>query len=346
MQVNLDEIVHRGAISAQGYVTIGGEVFMAASGVADISSREPAPLNGYYRIGSTTKTFVATVVLQLVDEGKLSLDDPLARHLPNLVTGNGYDDTAITVRHLLQHTSGIYDYNMDADWTPFEDQALFEARRFQQYGPVELLGIALGHRPKFLPGTAYSYANTNYIVVGLLIEAITGNHWSTEVEQRIIQPLNLAHTFIPIDVQLPEPHAKGYFQFEQHGMLVDVTDMDMSAGGAGGAIVSNLVDIAHFFTALLGGELLSAEQLAEMQATVPSGDERYGLGLGWTPLTCGGGYWRHGGAVPGYLSYEAFKNDSSVGVVLSVTGWGFDSANFASDDAARKLIDNVSCDRK
>ena len=311
--------------------------------MADLQSREPVPADSYYRIGSTTKTFVATVILQLVDEGKLSLDDSLAQHLPNVIVGNGYDDTAITVRHLLQHTSGIFDYNMDEAWFPFAEQAVFEARQFEQYEPEALVAVALAHRPKFPPGNDRSYANTNYIVAGMLIEAVTGNSWAHEVEQRIIKPLNLQHTLIPVDAHMPFPHAKGYYQFEPNQPLVDVTLLEPSAGGAGGAIVSNPADITRFFFALLGGELLSAQQLEQMKTTLPEMEGRYGLGLGWSPLSCGGGYWRHGGAVPGYLSYEGFSDEGSRGMVLSVSSWRVDASGVAQDEAAHSLINNVFC---
>ena len=343
LQADLDAIVAQGAVGAQARVTIGDEVFVATSGVADLQSREPVPADGYYRIGSTTKTFVATVILQLVDEGKLSLDDSLAQHLSNVIIGNGYDDTAITVRDLLQHTSGIFDYNMDEVWFPFAEQVVFEARRYEQYEPEELVAVAVAHRPKFPPGDGYSYANTNYIVAGLLIETVTGNNWTSEVERRIIEPLNLQHTFIPDDAQMPSPHAKGYYQFEPNQPLVDVTLLDPSAGGAGGAIVSNSADITRFFSALLGGELLSSQQLQQMKTTIPEMEGRYGLGLGWSPLPCGDGYWRHGGAVPGYLSYEGFSDDGSLGVVLSVSSWRVDAGGVAQDEAARSLINNVFC---
>ena len=343
LQADLDAIVAQGAVGAQARVTIGDGVFAATSGVADLQSREPVPADAYYRIGSTTKTFVATVILQLVDEGKLSLDDSLAQHLPNVIVGNGYDDTAITVRDLLQHTSGIFDYNMDEAWFPFAEQTVFEARQFEQYEPEALVAVALAHRPRFLPGHDRSYANTNYIVAGMLIEAVTGNSWASEVEQRIIEPLNLQHTLIPDDAQMPSPHAKGYYQFEPNQPLVDVTVLDPSAGGAGGAIVSNSADITRFFSALLGGELLSSQQLQQMKTTLPEMEGRYGLGLGWSPLSCGGGYWRHGGAVPGYLSYEGFSDEGSRGVVLSVSSWRVDANSVAQDEAAHSLINTVFC---
>jgi D-alanyl-D-alanine carboxypeptidase len=143
---------------------------------------------------------------------------------------------------------------------------------------------------------------------------------------------------------MPDPHARGYYQFPDGGPLVDVTLLDPSAGDAGGAIISTPEDVTRFLGALLSGELLAPELLAEMKDSVPEGDGRYGLGLGWSPLSCGGGYWRHGGAVPGYLSYEGFSEDGSHGVVLSVSSWRADDiANYGQDEASFELIDNVFC---
>jgi D-alanyl-D-alanine carboxypeptidase len=344
LQRDVDAIRDRDAVGVQARVTLNGEVFVAVSGVADIHTREPVPENGHYRIASTTKTFVATVVLQLAGEGSVSLDDTVAQHLPGVVSGGGHDGSAITIRDLLRHTSGIYDYNLDEAWNPFGALETFEERGLDHNEPEELVAVAMRHPPIFEPGTARSYSNTNYVLAGMVIKAVTGNPWAEEVRDRIIAPLALEQTIVGIGPQMPEPHAKGYYQFPQGGPLVDVTLLDLSAGDAGGAIISTPADITRFFSALLGGELLAPEQLAEMKDTVPEGDGRYGLGLGWSPLSCGGGYWRHGGAVPGYLSYEGFNEDGSRGIVLSVSSWRADPvANQAQDEAAFALIDNVFC---
>jgi D-alanyl-D-alanine carboxypeptidase len=344
LQQDLDAIRDRGAVGVQARVTLDDVVLVGTSGVANVQTREPVPVNGRYRIASTTKTFVATVVLQLVGEGKLSLDDKVEEHLPGVVSGGGHDGSAITIRDLLQHTSGIYDYNQDEAWNPFNALDIFEERRFAHYAPEDLVAVAMRHPPIFEPGTARSYSNTNYVLVGMIIEAVTGNPWAEEVRDRIIEPLGLEQTTVGDDPQMPDPHARGYYQFPDGGPLVDVTLLDPSAGDAGGAIISTPEDVTRFLGALLSGELLAPELLAEMKDSVPEGDGRYGLGLGWSPLSCGGGYWRHGGAVPGYLSYEGFSEDGSHGVVLSVSSWRADDiANYGQDEASFELIDNVFC---
>jgi D-alanyl-D-alanine carboxypeptidase len=342
LQQDLDAIRDRGAVGVQARVTLDNEVLVGTSGVANVQTREPVPVNGRYRIASTTKTFVATVVLQLVGEGNLSLDDKVEEHLPGVVSGGGHDGSAITIRDLLQHTSGIYDYNLDEAWNPFNALDIFEERRFAHYAPEDLVAVAMRHPPIFEPGTARSYSNTNYVLVGMIIEAVTGNPWAEEVRDRIIESLGLEQTTVGDDPQMPDPHARGYYQFPDGGPLVDVTLLDPSAGDAGGAIISTPEDVTRFLGALLSGELLAPELLAEMKDSVPEGDGRYGLGLGWSPLSCGGGYWRHGGAVPGYLSYERYSQDGSQGVVLSVSSLRADDiANYGQDDASLEIIDNL-----
>lgn len=344
LQRDLDAIRNSGTVGVQARVTgPDGEVLTGTSGFGDLDSHAPVPLNGHYRIGSNTKTFVATVVLQLVAEEQLSLDDSVERHLPGVLHG-AYDGSAVTVRDLLRHTSGIYDYNDDRNWNPFRSAERFANLHDQHYQAAELVEVAVRHPPRFPPGTEMHYSNTNYVLAGMLIRAVTGNSWPSEVRTRIIEPLGLSGTSIPNGTELPAPHARGYQQFERGGPLVDATHLDPSAGDAGGAIVSTPQDMTRFFQALLGGELLAPTELAAMQDTVPEPGGRYGLGLGWSELTCGGGYWRHGGAVPGWLSAEGFSQDGGRGVVVSLSSLHDDPQRDAEQGAAvSTLVDNVLC---
>lgn len=326
----LKVIRNAGAVGVQAMMVVDGETTFATSG--------SAPKNGYFRIGSDTKTFVATVVLQLLAEGRLALDDPVQRHLP-LRNGD-----RITIRDLLRHTSGIPDYSQDPAWDPFASQEIFAKRRFQHYRAEDLLAVALRDPRWTQPGIEHRYANTNYVILGLVIKAITGRSWQQEVRTRIIEPLGLRQTTTGEGSSLPEPHAKGYTRWETDGPLVDTTELDPSAGDAGGAIVSTPADLARFFGALLGGRLLQPEQLALMKETVPSDGGRYGLGLAWSELSCGGGFWRHGGSVPGYLTFEGFVEDGRRGVVLSVSSMSLDGiSDLRQDEASAQLIDGVLC---
>ena len=300
-----------------------GRRWAGRSGVAELGSRRPVPLGARFRIGSTTKTFVAAVVLQLVAEGRVSLDAPVERYLPGLIRGHGNDDRTITVRELLQHTSGLPD---DTDDLPLLGEE-FLRLRFHHYPPRQLLALALRHPPVATPGGAWSYSNTNYIVLGLLIERVTGHPYGSEIDRRILRPLRLTHTLVPGDPpEIPGPHAHGYLPVEGGGQtrLVDITRMNPSWSWAGGEMISTTGDLNRFFAALLGGRLLPPAQLAQMTRSVPAiGDwdqypgARYGLGLEQIPLSCGGA-WGHGGDIHGY-STRAWSTLDGRQVALSLT---------------------------
>ncbi|MGW4894939.1 serine hydrolase [Kitasatospora sp. NPDC004240] len=281
----------------------GRTVWKGAAGRADLRTGAPATADGRFRIGSVTKTFVATVVLQLVAEHRIGLDDPIERHLPGTVPGGG----AITVRQLLNHTSGLYNYLEDPAFDflagPQGDPAVVQrwltSGRWTTYRPQQLVDIAFRHDPYFAPGQGWRYSNTNYVLVGMLIEKVTGRGWAEEVERRIIRPLGLRSTSMPTTSPfVPGPHAHGYFKTAAGP--ADVTLLNPSMADAAGAGISTTADLARFDAALLGGRLLGPAELAEMKRTVDSGfGIDYGLGLMKVVLPCGE-FWGHGGGIPGY----------------------------------------------
>ncbi|MFD9824724.1 serine hydrolase domain-containing protein [Streptomyces violascens] len=267
------------------------------AGVADLTTRAKVPVDGQVRIGSNTKTFTAVVVLQLVGEGKIGLDTPIDTYLPGLVHGDGIDGSHITVRQVLQQTSGLPSYTNDDDLEP------------RYYEPRDLLDRALKHKADFTPpGAKWKYSNTNYVVAGLIVQRVTGRPLAAEIDRRIIKKIGLRHTYFPApgDPTIREPHPKGYAQDAPGGRLSDITEMDPSWAWAAGQLISTNSDLNRFFSALLeNGRLLPEAQLKEMRTTVPAGapfapNARYGLGLLSTPLSCGGAYWGHGGSFPGY----------------------------------------------
>ncbi|MFJ2158026.1 serine hydrolase domain-containing protein [Streptomyces sp. NPDC087856] len=342
------------AIAATGTVGVLAESVgprgkrFATAGYADPVAKTPVRPGDTFRIGSSTKTFVSTVVLQLVGEGRISLDDPVDRWLPGVVSGNGNDGRDITVRQLLQHTAGLYDYV--ADLPGIASTEGFEANRYRHYEPADLVAIAMKHKPDFAPGADWKYSNTDYILAGMIIEKVTGQSWRKQVERRIIQPLGLRHTTVPgDDPTLPGRHLKGYSNFGS-GAAIDVTDVNMSWGGAAGEIVSTTQDLASFYQALLRGDLLKEAQLAEMKSTVPVNEDfntiwpgaRYGLGLMWIPLTCGGGYWSHGGNVNGYSTRDGVSSDGKRAVVVEETGDG-SGADLKTERAMDRLVDQRFC---
>ncbi|MFF6806429.1 serine hydrolase [Streptomyces sp. NPDC012616] len=273
----------------------------AATGTADLGTGRPMNARDRLRAGSVTKTFTATVVLQLAAERRVELDAPVARYLPGLIGADGYDGRKITVRQLLQHTSGLPDYLDAPEWEHIE------RLRYRHFAPRELIARALTlPHPDTPPGSRFHYATTNYLIAGLIVRQVTGDSAESEVTRRIIRPLGLRDTYWPgDDPRLHGPHSHSYFTADQDAPRTDGTDWNTTFGGVGGALVSSPADLQRFFAALLGGRLLPAAQLAQMQRTVAADPDRlwpgarYGLGLISSPLPCGGLWWGHAGTVPG-----------------------------------------------
>lgn len=294
-----------------------GEAIDVAAGIGDLATDEPAPVDGEVRIASNTKMFVSTVVLQLVQEGKVALDAPIDTYLPGLITGDGIDGTRITVRQLLQHTAGLPEY---------ADQIAADAFAAQERytSPRDMLDIALAKPAVFAPGERWEYSNTNYLVLGLLVEAVTDRALPQQIDERIVKPLDLEHTYFPApgERELRGEHPHGYHA-KTVGDLLDITALDSSFAWSAGAMVSTPHELNVFMQALLDGELLNEEALAEMQTTVPAGDElwpeaTYGLGLQSYPLSCGGVAWGHGGDIPGTQTRNAVGPDGTA-VTIAVT---------------------------
>ncbi|MGW7096257.1 serine hydrolase domain-containing protein [Streptomyces sp. NPDC054874] len=273
------------------------------AGVGDLTTGAPVPVDGQVRIGSNTKSFVAVVVLQLVAERRVSLDAFVDTYLPGLVRGRGIDGRRITVRHLLQHTSGLPEYT-----SHLGDDARY-------YDPRELLATALRHPADSDPGKTWKYSNTNYVLAGLIVQKVTGHTLADEIDRRVIQRIGLRHTYFPApgEATVREPHPRGYHRGPD-GPLRDITEMDPSWAWAAGQMISTNSDLNRFFGALLTGRLLPAAQLARMRSTVPAEatfgpGARYGLGLVSRPLPCGGLSWGHGGSFPGYETRGGVTTD-------------------------------------
>lgn len=323
----------------------------ARSGVGDLSTTEPVPQNEYVRIGSATKTFVATVLLQLVDEGRLSLDDTVDQWLPGVVRGHGNDGRRVTLRQLLQHTSGLPDYIGDV--VPDLSAAGYRKNRWTTYTSEQRVAFAMQHPPSFMPGSDWEYSNTNYVLIGMVIKTATGHSWEHEVRDRILRPLRLTHTVVPGNWPfLPGPHARDYQQFEPGGAMTDTTIAYLPFDGdADGAMISTTADTNKFFRALVRGEILAPAQLAEMQRTVevpadhgaPPGT-RDGLGLDWTPLSCGGGYWGHSGDGFGYLVWPATTSDGRSAVTVSLHSRPGDEGTAVRQiEDVTALVDHALC---
>lgn len=350
LQQDVDAITAAGAVGAVAELVDHDAAVAVRSGTAALGSSEPVPLNGHFRLGSATKPFIAVVVLQLVDEGLLSLDDPVSDWVPDLVQGNGNDGQRITIRHLLQHTSGLFDYLRDWRFisTVFSPE-VFDEHRYRDWTPEELVALAVSHPPSFAPGTGWQYSNTGYVLAGMVIEAVTGETWEQQVQERIIEPLGLTRTYAPgSEAEIASPFARGYELFGVEGGYFDVTVKNMTMAGASGALISSTGDLNRFFLALMRGELLSPAQLAEMMTTVPIGNgQSYGLGLFYNQLPCTGGYWSHDGTTLGYETRTGVLDDGSRSVVVSVTTtdalYGSTRFDESSEKALSRLIHHALC---
>ncbi|MDR8413554.1 beta-lactamase family protein [Nonomuraea sp. 3-1Str] len=297
----------------------------ASAGVRKLGAAAKPPTNGSFWTGSVIKTFTATMVLQLVAEGRIELDSPAADYLP----GYGLDER-ITVRMLLRHTSGIFNYTgeykpdgtMDEPGIPANGDG-WVPNRFKSYEPEELVRLALSKKPRFEPGTQWNYSNTNYTVALLIIEKVTGRSYATELKQRITGPLGLRGTLAAGNrtTALPGPHAHGYYQYKNS--VIDLSHQNMSLLTGAGDLISTTQDLTTFFSALNGGRLLPAKLLAEMRTAIPTSipKQDYGLGIWAQDLGPGcGTVYQHNGSPPhGYGALMYSSPDGSKTLTASVT---------------------------
>ncbi|GAA4923394.1 D-alanyl-D-alanine carboxypeptidase [Nonomuraea thailandensis] len=344
-QMELDAVVRAGAVNASAEVVSAGARWQGSSGVRDLRTERPAPVNGRVRIGSTTKTFVATVLLQLVGEGRLRLEDSVERYLPQLVP-NG---DAITVRQLLSHTSGLFDYLEDQQAVPLTGAAFLKQTRFRTFKPHELVKIATRHEPYFRPGASFRYSNTGYVLAGLLIGKVTGRPYGEEIERRILRPLGLTQTTVPgTSTAVPGPHPHGYLTLGSGDSVekVDVTRLNPSWAFSAGEMISTPRDLNRFFQALLGGKLLGPAQLQTMRTAVaidPQG-VAYGMGLWSQTRPCGAKVWGHGGRLPGYKTTVLRSDDGERALTLAYSP---STANGVPEFlASEELIDKVFCGKR
>ena len=274
-------------------------VVVVVDGVNTHAAAQPpraAPEQVRFRVGSVTKTFTATIVLQLVGEGRLALGAPLARYLP----WTGSKGRRIAIRDLLNHRSGLTNYTEHGEW-------LARADRSKTIRPRAILRFALGHDLVFPPRSSWSYSNSNYVALGLVIEAVTHRSFAQELERRIIRPLGLDATELASTRRvrgLADPGTNPWLPW------------------AAGGIVSTPLDLARFYGALLGGRLLSRPLLAEMTRTVIAGYVgRYGLGIVPNPLSCGTA-WGHDGGILDYATRVLASSDGTRVLVQFMRGPG------------------------
>ncbi|MCP2337006.1 serine hydrolase domain-containing protein [Actinomadura rupiterrae] len=316
LQATLDATHEAGMPGLSSAARDGETSWQGSSGVADTAAGRPVRPDMRQRVGGITKTFVATAVLQQVDQGRVHLDDPVGGYLPDLVPGQR--GRQVTVRMLLNHTSGIGDY-MPAAFPSLDDPsaASIDANRYRHLTPQQLVAWGLGAKPAGDPGQTWSYSNTDYVILGLLLEKVTGQRASDYITDNVIRRSGLRHTFFPNDAAIRAPHPKMYESL--HGVLTtprDYSEYDMSWAFASASLVSTPDDLNHFYRDLLTGKLTSKNALAEMQKTVPVKDAGgrtvldYGLGVYALNLPCGR-FWGHDGTVWGAVTQSLTSQDGT-----------------------------------
>ncbi|MFF2146782.1 serine hydrolase domain-containing protein [Kitasatospora sp. NPDC058190] len=298
----IEEIVESGVLGVQLRVNDEHGEWVGSAGARELGRGAEPLTDGHFRIGSSTKSFVATAVLALVAEGRIGLDTPADDHLPEFGL-----DRRITVRMLLQHTSGIFSHTGElyedgtvALGVPWRGKEWVD-KRFHTYPPEELVRLSLSRPARFAPGAGWSYSNTNYVLARLVIESVTGRSFAEELRRLILGPLGMTGTVAPGDSpEVPAPHNHGYYRYEDAGQerTVDVTRHNPSWVSAGGDMISTTKDLHTYFSALMGGRLLPAGLLAEMRT--PEATIGYGLGVFAQDLGPGGGtVFHHNGATIG-----------------------------------------------
>ncbi|MBO1418666.1 serine hydrolase [Streptomyces sp. FH025] len=290
-----------------------------ALGLADLNG---TPMNSSwrFRVGSNSKMFTAVLVMQLAEQGLIDLDKPLRDYLPAGTLPTGW---TMTGRQVMEHRAGIYDHTNDLLEQPGEETtAAFEARiRTNVYAPRDLVAMSVRHGVQYTPGTSYSYSNTDFVLLGLAVENLTGRAFPDVLRERILTPLGLNDTsFVVPDQRIQGPHVTGYLTNDDRSKpLLNSTEQTGSWVWAAGAVISSADDLDRFLTALAAGSsggLVKDDSLRQMEAALPTPTTKvaYGLGLRRISLSCGDVY-GHGGIVQGFNTQSFTTPDGRRSVV-------------------------------
>ena len=263
--------------------------YVRATGLADTATGKPMTTDVFTRIGSETKTFTVTALLRLVDDHRIGLDDPIGTYIDDVPDGD-----RITLRHLAEMRSGLFPYSADPD---FAQALLSDPSR--SFTPQEVLAYGFKHCNTFAPGETFQYSNSNLVLLGLVIEKVSGLGLIDFIDQRVLRPARLGHTLFPRQAEFPGPHPRGYTNQTLSGEIMDSTDWNPSWAWAAGAMISDLRDLRRWAEIVATGALLSAQTQRERLTLLPTGipGTSYGLGIFET-----GGWIGHNGSIPGYQS--------------------------------------------
>ncbi|UUN26653.1 serine hydrolase [Streptomyces sp. FIT100] len=285
----------------------GRGTYVRAFGVSDETTGAPMKTGLHMRIGSVTKTFTVTGLLQLVDQGRVGLDDPIAEYVDGVPEGE-----RITLRRLAGMRSGLFNYSDDPGF-----QRSLESDPQRTFTPRQLLDYAFAHPLGFAPGTRFQYSNTNLILLGLVIEKVTGQPVGAYLEQHVYEPLGLARTSFPTDNTIPDPHAQGYTNATPTGATTVATHWNPSWAWSAGAMISDLEDLRTWAPALASGKpLLTPETQRQRLAFAPTGFTDIGYGLG---IFRDHGWVGHNGELPGYeaLAVHLPSEDATLVVLVN-----------------------------
>ncbi|MFH9725474.1 serine hydrolase domain-containing protein [Streptomyces sp. NPDC017254] len=308
----------------------GDQVWRGAAGVADVATGRPVTADMRHRVGSITKTFTAAAVLQQVEAGQIGLDTSISRYLPGLVPGERGD--AITVRMLLNHTSGLAEYFPYAypSLKAFPDLAntgpqSLDDLRYTRFDPVELIQLGVAAPPAGTPGGALGlYSNTNYLLLVELLEQATGIAADQYITENVIERAGLRDTEIPTGPYVSGPHSRLYESW--FGMIDpprDYSVFDMSWAGLSASVISTVTDLNRFYRLLLAGEIVGPSSLAQMRRTVQVVSQEgktieYGLGLYPTKESGQDTFWGHGGTVWGGGALAMTRDDGGRQMAVAV----------------------------
>jgi len=310
----------------------GKTLYSGAAGVANLETKTPIKETDRFRIYSIAKTFTAIVVLQLIDEGVLAFNDTVAKWLDDPAVVKIPNVDTVTIHQLLNHTSGIFDYADDEESSFWMDAFLGPNADWTKVWTIdELLAYAdpANHGPYFAPGEAYHYSNTEYLLLGLIVERATGGPYHDQLQTRILDPLKLTDTFLAEGGEMPEGIVDGYQLLEDQ--LVSVTESNLSWVWTAGGMVSTKEDLLRFAPAVFSGELLSPKSFKAMFTFIPSDKPGKEEGLGVYRITSGNGLLTGmDGVGPGYIASMMRLEDGDVTVVALV--------NMAPDDGTTDSI--------
>jgi D-alanyl-D-alanine carboxypeptidase len=281
-------------------------IYEKAKGVGNIENKTPMDLKMRFRIGSLTKTFTATVLLQLVDEKLLTLDESIEKYFPNVPNAKN-----ITIRMLGDMTSGLYNYSEEK---AFGDSMLANPKR--KWKPEELIAVSLRNKPYFEPGKGWHYSNTNTVMLGLIIEKLTNSTLPAEIKKRITDKHGLKQTDFAETPEMWGSYPRGYGEDDATWVypLVDVTTKyDPSWGWAAGAMVSTIEDLKVYLKAMTEGKLTSKESHAErLKWGLDKPDIKYGFGI----FEVGKGYYGHNGSYPGYHNISVHSPATNITAII------------------------------